>query len=193
MQVRVVRETSASLGEYASIPIAFEVSEILDPSLLVATRNATDFRTIPIGPARIKDYDRYDGQSPLDWPSRFGVENWGILAAFVDNQRAGGAVVVLRDATIDTLEERNDLAVLWDLRVAPSFRRRGVGSALVSAAERWALDRGASELKVETQNTNVDACRFYDARGFRLGSVNPAAYPEIPDEVQLLWYKALYT
>jgi hypothetical protein len=46
-------------------------------------------------------------------------------------------------------------------------------------------------LKVETQNTNAPACRFYARHGFELRVVNRAAYPTLPDEIQLFWYKDL--
>jgi len=42
-------------------------------------------------------------------------------------------------------------------------------------------------LKVESQNINVPACRFYDAQGCELRAVQHGAYPDLPDEVQLLW------
>ena len=66
------------------------------------------------------------------------------------------------------LEGRHDLAVLWDIRVAPSSRRRGVGAALFCAATEWAAATGYQELKVETQNVNVAACRFYGRHGCEL-------------------------
>jgi hypothetical protein len=46
-------------------------------------------------------------------------------------------------------------------------------------------------LKVETQQINVPACRFYAARGFVLRAVNESAYDGLPEEFQLLWYKSL--
>jgi phage shock protein A len=91
----------------------------------------------------------------------------------------------------EVLERRADLAVLWDLRVAPALRGRGVGAALFRAAEAWALARGASWLKIETQNVNVPACRFYARRGCTLGAIHRFAYPALPEEAQLLWYKPL--
>ena len=47
------------------------------------------------------------------------------------------------------------------------------------------------ELKVETQNINVRACRFYARLGCELRVVRAGAYPQFPEEVQLLWYKTL--
>jgi GNAT superfamily N-acetyltransferase len=89
------------------------------------------------------------------------------------------------------LEGRQDLALLWDIRVAPSARRHGVGSALFDTAVKWASSRGCVQLKVETQNTNVAACRFYAQRGCVIRTVRPRAYPALPEEIQLLWFKEL--
>jgi GNAT superfamily N-acetyltransferase len=75
--------------------------------------------------------------------------------------------------------------------VAPDQRGSGVGSALFRATERWAGDRGCGWLKIETQNVNTAACRFYQKMGCTLGGIERFAYPELPDEVQLLWWKAL--
>jgi GNAT superfamily N-acetyltransferase len=76
------------------------------------------------------------------------------------------------------------LAVLWDIRVAPAFRGRGVGRALFEAVETWVGARGCAELKVETQNINVAACRFYAALGCQLRTVRTDAYPLCPGEDQ---------
>ena len=89
------------------------------------------------------------------------------------------------------LEGRKDLALLWDVRVAPAFRTSGVGSILLAAAESWSIGQGAKELKVETQNINLPACRFYESCGFELRQANAGVYPGLPNEVQLLWYKSL--
>lgn len=66
-----------------------------------------------------------------------------------------------------------------------------MGAALFYAVECWAHARGCTQLKVETQNINLPACRFYQRQGCVLGAVNRFAYPALPGEVQPLWYKAL--
>jgi GNAT superfamily N-acetyltransferase len=88
-------------------------------------------------------------------------------------------------------EGRDDVAVLWDLRVSPAARGHGVGAGLFRAAEAWAAARACREMKVETQNINVPACRFYARQGCVLSEVRPGAYPNLPDETQLLWRKDL--
>ncbi|HUQ81793.1 MAG TPA: GNAT family N-acetyltransferase, partial [Gemmatimonadaceae bacterium] len=103
----------------------------------------------------------------------------------------GGVAVVHRAPDIETLENRDDVALLWDLRVAPDARHAGVGRALMDAVDAWARSHEASWLEVETQNINAPACRFYAANGFELREAHIGAYPGLPNEIQLLWYKPL--
>lgn len=191
MRVEISEQPLAALREYASVPIAFEVRIVLDvaeqgKSLgeFVLTERSLD---VPY----VKDYDVIVGEQPHLWASRFDVSNWGVLMAQVEGQRVGGAVVAFNTPDLFMLEGRDDLAVLWDIRVSPEARGQGVGSALFRAAEAWAEARGCRHLKVETQNINVPACRFYTRQGCVLTAVESSAYPELPEEIQLLWYKAL--
>ena len=55
-------------------------------------------------------------------------------------------------------------------------------------AKKYAIDNGFKQLKVECQNTNPAAVNFYHKQGMVLHSINEYAYPDCPDEVQLLWY-----
>lgn len=187
-RLEIREETSAALSEYARIPIAFEVGSIIEARTAAPGGDfVLDERRLSM--QFIKDYDAIADNGPLDWPKRFDVSAWGFLAARVGGERVGGATVVIHCADLDMLEERDDLAVLWDLRVAPDARRTGVGSALLTASEQWALQRGARWLKVETQNINAPACHLYARHGFALAAVNAFAYPDLPYEIQFLWYK----
>ncbi|MGE5099592.1 MAG: GNAT family N-acetyltransferase [Deltaproteobacteria bacterium] len=184
-------ETSDTLHEYARIPIAFEVGSVVQ-----ARQAATSGAEFVLDERRlsmqfVKDYDAIPNNGPLDWPKRFDVTAWGFLAARSGGSRVGGATVVIHCPDVDMLEARDDLALLWDIRVAPDVRGMGVGSALLAASEQWALERGARWLKAETQNINAPACRFYARHGFTLKTVNALAYPELPYEIQFLWYKEI--
>jgi GNAT superfamily N-acetyltransferase len=139
----------------------------------------------------VKDYDMVVGNRPEDWRRQFDLSSWGLISARIAGQRVGGVVIAAKSRELHLLEGRDDLALLWDIRVAPSVRRRGIGATLFAAAERWAGGRGCLQLKVETQNTNVAACKFYASRGCELGAVQRFAYPDFPAEIQLLWYKVL--
>jgi streptothricin acetyltransferase len=191
VRVEIAEESWRSLPEYASISIAFTVSEVLEPITVPAPGRATTLRTRAVAASYVKDYDAYTENSPLSWPTRFDVTAWGFLAAYVGGERVGGAVVIPPTGGVEVLSERTDAAVLWDLRVAPAHRRSGVASALMPFVESWARQRGTRVLTVETQNNNVAACRFYERNGFELDAVKSGAYPALPHEIQLLWYKEL--
>lgn len=124
---------------------------------------------------------------PLVSTSRTGAS----LLPTTPNCGSVGAVVTFATANLNMLEDRLDLAVLWDLRVRPEFRGAGIGSDLFTASETWARARGCRSLRVETQNINVPACRFYKHMGCTLRSVDRFAYPDLPNEVQLVWSKEL--
>ena len=187
MTIDVEEERAVALTEYARVPIAFTVREVAD--VVEAASGAATFTLRPrtIEQPYVKDYDNDGG--PEAWASRFDLSHWRFFAARVAGERVGGAAVVLRAPDVDMLRGRQDVALLWDIRVAPEMRFRGVGAALVAAVEAWSAAHGAEWIEVETQNVNVPACRFYERMGFVLREVHPHAYPALPDEVQLLWYK----
>jgi GNAT superfamily N-acetyltransferase len=192
----IVDESPADAGVlagYARVPIAFAVREVLACSPVRGGLGGLALAPCAVERPYVKDYDAADG-GPSEWPARFGaaaVARWGVLAAYAPDAggvRVGGAAVVHDDPDTDLLGGRRDLAVLWDLRVAPTHRGRGVGGALFAAAVAWARGRGVRRLTVETQNVNAHACRFYARQGCVLGAVDRSAYPGLPDEVRLLWH-----
>lgn len=189
--VEVREEPPTALTDYARVPIAFEVRELLAVDAPEQGLGGLHLTARPVAVPYVKDYDADPAHHPSAWAAQFDVSRWGILAAWAGGARVGGAVVAWDTPGVELLGGRRDLALLWDLRVAPALRRRGTGAALFGAAERWAARRGARWLRVETQNVNVDACRFYARQGCTLGAVNRFAYPTLPDETQLLWYRAL--
>jgi len=101
------------------------------------------------------------------------------------------ATVAFDTPGLTMLEGRRDLSVLSDIRVAPNARGNGIGSALFEKVEAWARAHSCRQLKVETQNINVPACGFYARHGCELRAIHRAAYPDLPEEIQLLWYKDL--
>jgi GNAT superfamily N-acetyltransferase len=181
----------SALAEYSLIPIAFEVRAVFDVVAEEADGTRFNLTEQHVASPYSKDYDALSGEGPLQWAGRFDVSNWGLIAARVDGQYVGGVAVAYDTPDLEMLEGRSDLAMLWDIRVLPGMRRRGVGRALFQAVEAWACVRGCRLLKVETQNINVAACRFYARQGFVLRTVHRGAYPDFPDEIQLLWYKNL--
>jgi len=139
----------------------------------------------------VKDYDSY-GEIPTDWPRLFDVTNWGFFLAMDGERPVGAAAVAFATSGVVMLKARHDLAVLWDLRSLPSYR--GVGIPLFRYAAEWSRKHGCRQMKVETQNVNVPACRFYQRMGCQLGEIRRfgyAAVPAVAHEVMLNWYYSL--
>jgi streptothricin acetyltransferase len=191
MQINMSEEPMAALGEYGRVPIAFEVDRVLDVAVRHDGLDGFVLSERRLEVPYIKDYDAIAGEGPSTWATRFDLSNWGLMTAHVEGQRVGGAVIAFNTPHVTMLEGRRDLAALWDIRVASATRGRGVGSALFRAVETWCTARSCRRLKIETQNINVAACRFYGRQGCVLEAVNHFAYGELPDEIQLFWYKEL--
>jgi ribosomal protein S18 acetylase RimI-like enzyme len=191
MSVEIAERSTSALAEYARLAIAFEVREILHVRAPQQGLGGLTLHAEPVDVPYWKDYDADPSSHPTRWTSMFDTTSWAVLVASQHGSPVGGAVVAWNSPGLDMLEGRQDLAVLWDLRVVPESRRHGIGVALFRAAEAWAVARGVRRLKVETQNVNVPACRFYAGQGCTLGAIHRFAYPALPEEVQLLWYKDL--
>ena len=178
----------ADLEVYGTIPISFSaetIFEVLDPD-----SDHPELRP-KTTPRFTKDYDALPGHAPVDWETRFDTSGWRLFMAWSGPSPVGGIVAVHDAPEVEMLEGRSDLVLLWDVRVHPEARGQGVGRELLRRVEEWASRQGYSELKVETQNINVAACRFYESCGFDLRRAVTGAYPDLTDEVMLLWYKRL--
>lgn len=184
-----ISEEAANLEDYARIQMSFEVRRVLDVVPLDNGLGGFTLYERKLRAPYLKDYDAIE--LPQQWPRSFDISNWGFFVARSDGLRVGGATVAFNTADLMMLEERRDIAVLWDIRVAAEARGQGVGKALFRAAENWAVTQGCRRLKIETQNINVPACRFYAKQGCVLGAIHRFAYPDFPNEAQLLWYKDL--
>ena len=185
----IVEEPLDKLAEYGEIPIRFEVRSTFeiegdDPGSAVFMERAVE-------QPWVKDYDTIDGERPVSWPERWDISNWGLLVAYAAGRRAGGCAIAFNTGGVNMLEGRDDVAVLWDLRVHPHFRGEGIGHRLFAAAAEWARTKHCRELKAETQNINVPACRFYERQGCRLTTINRFAYEAFPEEIQLIWTLSL--
>ena len=189
--IEIHEEPIEQIAEQALIPGRFMVERVYDVTAQAGGLGGLALVERALDSPWEKDYDVTRDGAPASWAKLFDVSRWGFLVARSGARRVGGAVVAHNTGGVDMLEGRRDLAVLWDIRVHPELRRSGVGQLLFAAVERWAIARACSVLKIETQNINVPACRFYARRGCVLGAIHRFAYPDLPEEAMLLWYKNL--
>jgi ribosomal protein S18 acetylase RimI-like enzyme len=69
------------------------------------------------------------------------------------------------------------------------YRRQGLGRRLWHRALGFARQAEVRAILIETQNTNVDACRFYAQMGCQLAGLNEIYYTNdgLHREVALFW------
>lgn len=188
-----IREIGVDLlSSYAAIPDSFKVESEFRVELIDKGLGGMRFVEEKITP-----YIKWDDQSdeklkPESWPEHFDINKMGVFMAFKDSRPVGGAAVLIDvPAGMITHFEKEGTAVLWDIRVHPDDRRRGIGSMLFKQAVDWAKRKGCVYLKIETQNVNVPACRFYSKNGCVLGAIHRYGYASVANvahESMLLWY-----
>lgn len=184
-------ESKAFLKRYASISAAFEVRECLHAALVDNGVGGITFQPSAIALPYVKDYDALSVQKPSEWELRFGLEKWWFGAALMEGRAIGAIAVALDTTDLEGVRSREDEAIIWDIRVVPEHRHQGVGRTLMLFAEDHIRAAGKRSIKVETQNINAAACRLYAAVGYTLQSIDLRAYPELPNEAQLIWGKEL--
>ena len=80
-------------------------------------------------------------------------------------------------------------AVIRDLVVEPAIRRQGVGTAMVLAAQKWALERGNQRLTLEVPPKSYPAIKLALKLGFEFTGYNDSYYPN--KDIALFFSKLL--
>ncbi len=186
--VRICETSPEALAKYAMIPIRFRITSRLCIPEGVPALERVQLVEKPVGAPIEKDYDSLEGEGPRGWPHRFDMKNWGLFIAEDADRPVGGATVIDAPDARMLGGEKKEVAVLWDIRVHPDRRGEGIGTRLFERACEWARAQGAKRLRIETQDTNVNACRFYAGRGCRLDRALQYVYPPpFDNEVMLIW------
>ena len=111
-------------------------------------------------------------------------DDWIIRAAQCTTETSVGYLAMdgnkscgIARATPD--DRDRDTAWVESMWVAPSHRRMGIGSLLISKIIAWTKDRGIVTLKLDVTSNNDRAISFYQQLGFSMtGSAKP--YPNDP-------------
>jgi aminoglycoside 6'-N-acetyltransferase I len=101
----------------------------------------------------------------LFFAGRFPRDPWAVLLAEDDD----GGVIGLAELSLRPYAEgcrTTPVAYLEGWYVLPEARERGVGRALIAAAESWARTRGCSELASDTAPDNDVSAAAHRASGF---------------------------
>jgi GNAT superfamily N-acetyltransferase len=174
---------------YDSIPSNFWVEAIYEVEHI---KNTLQLVEKPVETPFVRDYNAIGHYTPSAWAKELDLSNWGIFTAMEGDQPIGGAAVALEGPVFPVRHmQRQDLAVLWDIRVHPDHQCRGVGTALFLHAADWARGQGCGQLGIETDSSNLPACKFYASMGCELAGILKYGYsgvPEIAGYAMLLWY-----
>jgi ribosomal protein S18 acetylase RimI-like enzyme len=186
MEIQELAATTANLRPYAAVPADRLVDSRLRLDLLLP---GSPTQTLVADPITHTYTHSEDAHSELQaWTERDDLERLTLLCAFEDERCVGGTILALHPEGSWFFPQEVGLAVLWDLRVHPDYRRRGIASALLRKTIEVARRRNCTRLGIETQDSNDGACRLYASIGAVLGAVRRGAYSNRPDDAALLWY-----
>ncbi|CEG26210.1 GNAT family N-acetyltransferase [Bacillus sp. B-jedd] len=174
--------------QYDTIPMLVHVKSIL---ALKKIENGLGGILLEETPVKeyIKDLGSY--AKATEYAAEFDITNWGFFMAFDGEKPIAAATIVAKPKDIRLVDGREDLCLLWDLRVDDCYKQQGVGTTLLNMSVEWSRSKGYQQMKIECQNNNVQACKFYKKQGAVLGKVDEYAYyteAAVKNEVQLVWY-----
>jgi ribosomal protein S18 acetylase RimI-like enzyme len=179
----VVRETQIRIRpldratdrrEVEAIDTGFETATIYE---LVTTAHRIDLVERRLDQPMIKRYDIDEVFAP--WAC------WELgWVAEVDGEIRGFAAV--------EYESWHERMVLWFLYIAPAWRRRGVGRALLAQVEAHGREQGATHVWLETSNSNVPGIAAYGRLGYTLCGADTLYYGSyMPGETAVYLAKRL--
>ena len=175
--------------QYDSIPMRFDVKSYYKIEKINRGLGGFALVETPVEPY-IRDFCLGEDETVVRW-ERFNLANWAFFMAFDGDRPVGAATIASRDKQVNMLSDRDDLAVLWDIRVEEAYKRQGVGQGLFDMAADWSRSQGLVQMKIECQNNNVPAVKFYHKQGAVLSVIDEYAYynePEYRHETMFIWF-----
>ena len=106
------------------------------------------------------------------WPSRSAVETLilrpdsTILVAETNNEIVGYVTLEVHQVKQTPRMRERRFVMIENIAVDPLHHRRGIGRALLRAAEDWAAQRGIAVLQLFVWEFNNAAARFFESEGF---------------------------
>ncbi|MCL2633558.1 MAG: GNAT family N-acetyltransferase [Oscillospiraceae bacterium] len=173
--------------QYNSIPMCINVESYYKIEKINRGLGGFNFIEISVEPY-IKDFCS-DNKTVTQW-ERFDLTNWAFFMAFDGKRPVGAVAVASRTKGLNMLSGRNDLAVLWDIRVDEIYKNQGIGQTLFDMVVKWSREQGLTQMKIECQNNNVPAIKFYHKQGATLSAIDEYAYnnePKCKHETMLIW------
>ena len=124
---------------------------------------------------------------PANYPSKFYKE-------IFNNKNCINKIAVIGEQSVGVLSARvlesdhGKSLYLTSLGCKVLFRRRGVGSLLLSEARKFALSLDCKHIQLHVQEGNEAAMDFYKDRGFQIESVVLGYYTRLQPSNAFLMY-----
>ena len=123
---------------------------------------------------------------PANYPSKFYRE--------IFNKNSLNKIVLIGEQSVGVLSARvleSDLGkslYLTSLGCKVLYRRKGLGSLLLSEAQKFALNQDCKYIRLHVQEGNEAAMDFYRDKGFQIESVVPGYYTRLQPSNAFLMY-----
>ena len=98
------------------------------------------------------------------------AKNACVVIAETDNDLAGFCILHVEQS------RRRFIGYIVTLDVAPTHRRQGLATQLMSAVERMAADDGCDRVTLHVFSENAAAISFYDRSGYSITGPEPEFY-----------------
>ncbi|AFK86130.1 GNAT family N-acetyltransferase [Thermoanaerobacterium saccharolyticum] len=96
-------------------------------------------------------YEKHYPNDGINYEEYIDNHDKTVFLAYMDEEVAGQ--IILR-------RNWNKYAYIEDIRVKSKFRRKKIGQKLMNAAIGWAKENNMLGIMFETQNNNVETCKF---------------------------------
>ena len=162
MEIR--QATLADLNECLSLDHAIITDHVWQMAVQeVKARVDVAFHTVRLPRQMQAEYPRSRDQLIEDWQ-----REEGFFVAEVDGQVCGYVDLILRPW--------QDQGWIANLAVDRPYRQRGIGTALLRQARRWASDQSLRAIMAEATTKNYPALCFYQKLGFQFCGFNDHYY-----------------
>ena len=115
---------------------------------------------------------------------------------YTDSGKRAMFLAVCNDICIGTVRINTgwrEEGYIEDIAVDAGYRHIGVGKKLMDSAVDWCREQKLNRITLETQDNNLNACRFYVKYGFELCGIDTKKYvlTEYENETALYFYMKL--
>lgn len=144
---------------------------------LASISSPASIQTTPI-PEHTKSYGGVDD----DFDAAKHASHKVIFALVDESKTVFGYAMAFKDW--------NNMVALHDFAVSGELRGQGYGKKLFKEVVAWASGLGVKGIRIETQDNNVTACRFYKGCGAVFGGYDEYLYAGTGNagETALYWY-----